>query len=147
LFKNENLGNDISSGEELRQMVIFGDAMMIDYGTNCYVLERAFGRAKVRITSGRLTGAIGWVYEERLREGQHRDDNIEQKSVQVEQINKDPLHVAGIVYDAKDPLVIIGSDIYHRGDSIKSFKIKEIFNDYVEFVDSKGEVFQRHMGE
>lgn len=160
LYKNEDLGNNASSGEELRQMVIYGDASMIDYGTNCYVLETKFGKAKVRITSGTSAGAVGWVYEEYLREGRLRDDYTEwtsnkkqaqnykqsSKQEQTENPSKAPFFIAGIVYD-KNPSVIIGDKVYQQGDSVENFKIKEIGKDYVEFMDSTGGVFQKKVGE
>ena len=150
LYKNENLGNNASSGEELRQMVIYGDASMIDYGTNCYVLETKFGKAKVRITSGLSAGAVGWVYEEYLREGtanQKYSQNYKEspKKEQVEKIKKDPLFIEGIVYD-KNPSVIIGDKLYQQGDSVESFRIKEIGRDYVEFMDSTGGIFRKNAG-
>lgn len=67
VFKDKNLGSYASSGEDLMKMVQYGDAIMVDYGTECYVLDREFTKARVRITSGPSAGSEGWVYIESLR--------------------------------------------------------------------------------
>ncbi len=68
IYKNEELGNNTSSGEDLLKMVMYGDAVIVDYGTECYVLKRKVSRVKVRVTSGKNAGYVGWVYVESLRE-------------------------------------------------------------------------------
>lgn len=68
VFKDEQLGTNASSSQDLLKMVTYGDAIIVDYGTECYVLERKFSKAKIRITSGENVGYVGWVYIESLRE-------------------------------------------------------------------------------
>ena len=67
VFRTDNLGNNASSGEDLLQMVKYGDAITVNYGTKCYVIEKRIAAAKVRITSGTYQGYVGWVYIEALR--------------------------------------------------------------------------------
>ena len=68
VFKYDTLGSNASSPEDFMNMVQYGDAILIDYGTKCYVLDRSISKAKVRVVSGTHEGYVGWVYIESLRE-------------------------------------------------------------------------------
>ena len=66
VYRTDNLANNVTSAEDLMQMVLYGDAVEVDYGTKCYVIEKKISAAKVRITSGARQGYVGWVYIEAL---------------------------------------------------------------------------------
>jgi hypothetical protein len=68
VYKDSNLGNNASSGEDLMKMVQYSDAVIVKHGTTCYILEKTFSKAKIRVTSGVYDGYVGWVYIESLRE-------------------------------------------------------------------------------
>lgn len=45
------------------------------------------------------------------------------------EINPQNLRISGIVYDRRNPAVIIEGEIFHTGDSLKSLKIEKISRD------------------
>jgi len=49
VFAHKELGVNASSPEDLQRMVQYGDAVLVDYGTQCYVLERTMGVLKLEL--------------------------------------------------------------------------------------------------
>lgn len=47
------------------------------------------------------------------------------------EINPQNIIISGIIYDRQNPAVIIEGEIYHMGDSLKTYKIEKIYQNYL----------------
>ena len=72
------------------------------------------------------------------------DAEVQAREASVPKI--DPLMVAGILVGSEGTSVMIGENLYKKGEMVEGCKIVDIGADFVEFLDKDGKTFRREIG-